>query len=128
MPQRVMRFLDGAEVAVVSDFGEEPSLGDVERNLTQVREFGPDWFLGLGGGSSMDMAKILFALYERPDISAYDITPPLVPWASGRGPGWRSYRPRAARARSVPGQRCSPMRGTGRTSCFAGDHGRLCHP
>ncbi|GGM75548.1 hypothetical protein GCM10007108_11820 [Thermogymnomonas acidicola] len=78
MPQRVMRFLDGAEVAVVSDFGEEPSLGDVERNLTQVREFGPDWFLGLGGGSSMDMAKILFALYERPDISAYDITP-LVP-------------------------------------------------
>ena len=38
-------------------------------------EFGPDWIIGLGGGSPLDAAKAIWALYERPDLDPTDINP-----------------------------------------------------
>ncbi|MEM0117254.1 MAG: iron-containing alcohol dehydrogenase [Conexivisphaerales archaeon] len=60
---------------VVADINPEPTFEEMTLSLPQVRDFSPDWFLAVGGGSSIDTAKLLFALYERPDISFYDITP-----------------------------------------------------
>jgi alcohol dehydrogenase class IV len=60
---------------VLGDVSEEPPLSEMTAHLGRINEFAPDWFLAVGGGSAMDTAKILFALYERPDLTVYDITP-----------------------------------------------------
>lgn len=69
---------EGSECQVISNIPEEPTLSDIRARVSVVNEFEPDLILGLGGGSSMDAAKTLFVLYERPDLDIYDITP-LVP-------------------------------------------------
>ncbi len=88
---------ENSENIVVSDIPEEPTLADIKQRATAVGEFAPDLVIGLGGGSSMDAAKAIFTLYERPDIDIYDITPLvklnlrnkarliLIPTTSGTG-------------------------------------------
>ena len=66
---------EGADSMVLGDVSEEPPLSEMTTHLGRIKEFAPDWFIAVGGGSAMDTAKILFALYERPDLTVYDITP-----------------------------------------------------
>jgi alcohol dehydrogenase class IV len=40
-----------------------------------MTEFGPDWIVALGGGSSIDAAKAMWILYERPDVDPEGINP-----------------------------------------------------
>ncbi len=47
----------GIEPLVFSAFGENPSSTEVEEGTAFARDFAPDLLVGLGGGSSMDMAK-----------------------------------------------------------------------
>jgi len=76
IPGRVQKALPkGAESLMVGDVSEEPPLSEMTANLQRIRDFSPDWFVGVGGGSAIDTAKILFCLYERPDLTVYDITP-----------------------------------------------------
>jgi len=63
------------ETMVLGDVSEEPPLSEMTTHLGRINEFSPDWFLAVGGGSAIDTAKILFALYERADLTVYDITP-----------------------------------------------------
>lgn len=65
----------GSEHIVVADIPEEPTYEEMSYSMKRIRDFQPDWFIGVGGGSSIDTSKVLFALYERPDLSVYDITP-----------------------------------------------------
>ena len=65
----------GTESMVLGDVSEEPPLSEMTTHLGRINEFAPDWFMAVGGGSAIDTAKILFALYERPDLTVYDITP-----------------------------------------------------
>ena len=52
----------------------EPSVETVERGAEMMRdEFGPDTIIAVGGGSPMDAAKIMWLLYERPEISFADV-------------------------------------------------------
>ena len=76
LPGRVRAALpEGAESLVLGDISAEPPLSEMTVNVEKIRGFSPDWFVAVGGGSSIDTAKILFALYERPDLTVYDITP-----------------------------------------------------
>jgi alcohol dehydrogenase class IV len=76
IPEKVRRSLpEGAQSLVLGDVGEEPDLGEMIPHLEEIRRFAPDWIIGVGGGSSLDTAKILFVLYERPDLTVYDTTP-----------------------------------------------------
>jgi alcohol dehydrogenase class IV len=65
----------GIESAVFSQVEPDPSLETVKRGAQAMAEFGPDWVVGLGGGSSMDAAKAMWVLYERPDIKPEGINP-----------------------------------------------------
>ena len=76
IPERVrMALPQGASSMVLGDISEEPTLAEMTVHMDRIREFSPDWFVAVGGGSAMDTTKILFALYERPDLTVYDITP-----------------------------------------------------
>jgi len=76
LPGQVRRALpQGTESIILGDVSEEPPLTEMTAHLEQIRKFSPDWFVAVGGGSVMDTAKILFALYERPDLTVYNITP-----------------------------------------------------
>lgn len=65
----------GLAVAHFAEVEPEPSLETVRRGAEAMRDFAPDWIIGLGGGSAMDAAKAMWALYERPDIAADAISP-----------------------------------------------------
>jgi alcohol dehydrogenase class IV len=64
-----------AQTMLVADIKPEPTFAEMSASLSKIIDFSPDWFIAVGGGSSIDTAKVLFAIYERPDISVYDITP-----------------------------------------------------
>lgn len=65
----------GFEVAHFSEVEPEPSLQTVRKGADILRDFQPDWIIGLGGGSSMDAAKAMWVLYERPDLQPDEISP-----------------------------------------------------
>ena len=66
---------NGMEVLVFDEVEPEPSKETVMRGAERAKEFSPDWFVGLGGGSCMDAAKAIWVMYERPDLRIEDITP-----------------------------------------------------
>lgn len=73
---RVMKSLPpNCEALPIGEIPEEPSFSDISRSMISIRNFGPDWFIALGGGSTIDAAKVLFFSYERPDLSYFDVTP-----------------------------------------------------
>ncbi len=74
---KVSRYLEeaGMEVKGFDEVEPEPSVETVKRGAEAMREFGPDWIVGLGGGSSMDAAKAMWVLYERPDLEVGMINP-----------------------------------------------------
>ncbi|MDH5390320.1 MAG: iron-containing alcohol dehydrogenase, partial [Candidatus Bathyarchaeota archaeon] len=65
----------GMDVKVFDEVESEPSIENVMEGTKLVKEYAPDWIIGLGGGSCMDAAKVVWVLYERPDIQLEDISP-----------------------------------------------------
>jgi alcohol dehydrogenase class IV len=65
----------GMTVDIFDDVESEPSIENVMEGAKMVRESAPEWIIGFGGGSCMDAAKVMWALYERPDIKLEDISP-----------------------------------------------------
>ncbi|MGQ9586662.1 MAG: iron-containing alcohol dehydrogenase, partial [Anaerolineae bacterium] len=65
----------GMETATFADVEPDPSLGTALKAVQQAREFAPDWFVGLGGGSSLDTAKACWVLYENPGLDPAAINP-----------------------------------------------------
>ncbi len=75
--ERVKAHLDnaGIEVHTFAEVEPDPSVQTVRRGAEVARELGPDWIVGLGGGSPMDAAKAIWVLYERPDLEPAEINP-----------------------------------------------------
>ena len=63
------------ETRVFDAVEPEPCLETVQRGAQLLCEYEPDWIIGLGGGSAMDAAKAMWALYERPDLPPDGISP-----------------------------------------------------
>ena len=63
----------GMEVRVFSGVQPDPDIATAQKALDMVNAFQPDMFIALGGGSPMDAAKIIWLLYEVPDIKFDDI-------------------------------------------------------
>ncbi len=46
----------------------DPTLSNVNQGLAQLRQFQPDVIIAVGGGSPMDAAKVMWLMYEQPDV------------------------------------------------------------
>jgi acetaldehyde dehydrogenase/alcohol dehydrogenase len=58
----------GLKYDVFYDVEPDPSLDTVQRGLALMNTFNPDVIIAIGGGSPMDAAKIMWLMYEHPDI------------------------------------------------------------
>ena len=63
----------GITYTVFSDVEPDPSLLSAQKGADAMREFEPDVIIALGGGSAMDAAKIMWVLYEHPDVDFQDM-------------------------------------------------------
>jgi acetaldehyde dehydrogenase/alcohol dehydrogenase len=63
----------GLEVAWFSDVTADPTLAVVRKALAVANAFQPDVILALGGGSPMDAAKIMWVMYEHPEVHFADL-------------------------------------------------------
>ncbi|WP_258871463.1 iron-containing alcohol dehydrogenase, partial [Halobacillus trueperi] len=65
------------ETKLIEGIKEEPSTDLVQEHLETVKDFEPDWIIGIGGGSPMDAAKAFWLFYEHPNLSFEDATKPF---------------------------------------------------
>ncbi|MGW6273408.1 bifunctional acetaldehyde-CoA/alcohol dehydrogenase [Streptomyces sp. NPDC055060] len=59
-------------VQVIDDVEPNPELATVRAGAARMRDFEPDTIIGLGGGSPMDAAKIMWLMYEHPEVEFAD--------------------------------------------------------
>ena len=71
---------NGAEVDVFSGVEADPSFDTVMRGANQMKEFQPDLIIGLGGGSAMDAAKMMWVYYEHPAFTTLEEVLTAVPF------------------------------------------------
>ena len=55
------------------DVAPDPTLQCAQKGLEQLKDFGPDTIIALGGGSAMDAAKIMWLMYEHPECKFEDL-------------------------------------------------------
>lgn len=55
------------------DVAPDPTLSCAKEGAKAMAEFGPDLIITLGGGSAIDAAKIMWVLYEHPDVDFQDL-------------------------------------------------------
>jgi alcohol dehydrogenase class IV len=62
-------------IEVFRDFTVPPTVRSITHAAEELRRFGPDWIVALGGGSTIDTAKALWVLYEQPDLALAAMNP-----------------------------------------------------
>jgi len=55
------------------DVAPDPTLACARQGAAQMKSFGPDTIIAVGGGSAMDAAKIMWVLYEHPEVDFLDM-------------------------------------------------------
>lgn len=65
----------GIEASIFSAVEPNPSLQTVQQGAQVALAYGPDWIIGLGGGSCLDAAKSIWIQYERPELAPDDVAP-----------------------------------------------------
>ena len=63
----------GIEHTTFSNVAPDPSLECAKEGAKLMSEFKPDCIIAIGGGSSMDAAKIMWVLYEHPEADFLDM-------------------------------------------------------
>jgi len=63
----------GIEHTTFSNVAPDPNLACAEEGAKLMNEFKPDCIIAVGGGSAMDAAKIMWVLYEHPEVDFLDM-------------------------------------------------------
>lgn len=68
---RIKKLLEDndTQVLVYSDIPADPNRTIVSSGLKMVNEFKPDLFIGIGGGSAIDVGKAVWVFYELPNLT-----------------------------------------------------------
>jgi len=71
MIDRITEELDkiGVETEVFHQVKPDPTLSTINTAMQLVNAYSPDCIIAVGGGSPMDAAKIIWLLYEHPEVS-----------------------------------------------------------
>lgn len=64
--------MSGFEVMTYDDVEPDPSFTTVYKGAQSMSSFEPDWVIGFGGGSAMDAAKVMWAIYENPELDTVE--------------------------------------------------------
>jgi alcohol dehydrogenase class IV len=59
----------GMETLLFEGVEPDPSVETVMKGAQAMREFQPDWIVGVGGGSPIDAAKAMWIFYEYPEFT-----------------------------------------------------------
>lgn len=73
--KRITKILDeqGIEHMTFFQVAPDPTLACAKLGASQMADFKPDAIIAIGGGSPMDAAKIMWVLYENPEIDFRDM-------------------------------------------------------
>lgn len=63
----------GISYQVFSDVQADPTLANALAGAKEMTAFEPDVIIAFGGGSAMDAAKIMWVLYEHPEVNFLDM-------------------------------------------------------
>ena len=69
----IRRRRNKVDLELFFDVEPDPSFDTVQAGLELMNKFQPDTIIALGGGSSMDAAKVMWLLYENPEVCFDDI-------------------------------------------------------
>ena len=112
--EQIIRFLKKKEIIFFDEIEPDPEDKVILIGKDLVLEFRPDLIIGFGGGSVMDVAKMIYFLYESEKSSIYECNPItnynlgqksrliLIPTTSGTG---AEHTPAAIITNSETGQK-----------------------
>ncbi|MDR0925706.1 MAG: bifunctional acetaldehyde-CoA/alcohol dehydrogenase, partial [Hungatella sp.] len=63
----------GIVYTVFSDVQPDPTLANAQAGAAAMKAFQPDTIIALGGGSAMDAGKIMWVMYEHPEVDFQDM-------------------------------------------------------
>ncbi len=63
----------GIRYEIFADVLPDPTLSTARQGLARMNQFQPDTIIAVGGGSPMDAAKIMWLMYEHPEVDFADI-------------------------------------------------------
>lgn len=63
----------GIDTKVFFDVEPDPTLATAKKGAAEMESYKPDTILALGGGSPMDAAKIMWVMYEHPEVAFEDL-------------------------------------------------------
>ncbi|MFQ6793577.1 MAG: bifunctional acetaldehyde-CoA/alcohol dehydrogenase [Thomasclavelia sp.] len=69
----VIRRRNKVDIELFFDVEPDPSIDTVEAGVELMRKFEPDTIIAIGGGSPMDAAKVMWLMYEHPEVCFDDI-------------------------------------------------------
>lgn len=78
--ERLPSYLEGRSVSWFDRFELNPKIEDVQRGVIQARQFEPDSILAIGGGTAIDLAKLIGAFHRQPNnpLAMIEQNPPII--------------------------------------------------
>jgi acetaldehyde dehydrogenase/alcohol dehydrogenase len=69
----VQRRPNKVSLQIIDNVEPEPSIQTVTKGAEVLRAFRPDTIIAVGGGSPMDAAKVMWLMYEHPEVNFSDL-------------------------------------------------------